>query len=79
MVILHTDIKVWSKADIRNKEEVFPTPWIHVLQQPHHNKYTVDLKHAASKDSISERRSYYFNMNSDLQPTREKQQTDIEI
>ena len=72
MVISHTDIKVLSRADIRNKEEVFPTPRIYVLQPPHHNKYTVDPKHAASKDSISVRGSYYFNMNSDLQPTREK-------
>lgn len=69
MVISHTHIKVLIWADIRNKEKVFPTLRIYVLQ---HNKYTMDLKHAASKDSISERGSYYFNMNSDLQPTREK-------
>lgn len=72
MVISYTDIKVLSRADFRNKEEVFPTPTIYVLQHPHNNKYTLELKHEASKDSISKRGSYYFSMNSDLQPTREK-------
>ncbi len=38
MVISHTDIKVLSRVDIRNKEEVSPTPRIYVLQHPHYNK-----------------------------------------
>lgn len=71
-IISHTFTKVLSRADIRNKDEVSLTLTRHVLQHPHRNKYTVDLKREASKDSISDRGSYYFNMNSDLQPTREK-------
>lgn len=69
----------WGLRYIKNTEEVFLSPRIYVLQHPRYNKYTVDLKRAASKDSISKGGSYYFHMNSDLQPTREREQTDIEI
>lgn len=73
MVISHTDMKVFRvELILETRKRSAPTPRICVLQRPRRNKYTVDLKRAASKDSISERGSYYFNMNSDLQPTREK-------
>lgn len=79
----HTRIfKVWRELILERRRRFgwhVLNPRIYLLQHLHYHKYTVDLKRAASKDSISERVSYYFNMNSDLRPTGEKEQTEFEI